>query len=290
MSGFIPDMWASKCLGELKKRKNLFDLTDRSYETSVKSGGGSVTVPTMDSLVVQDETATEYTIKKTDNSQGSKILLDKKAVITIGVGVIDEVQSSIPLMNRYTKKAGIKTGMSIDTRVAKEFISGSKPANRLKFSDLVANANRHTKSTVNAVQEILNAVCDMDDRVMVVDPKGYKDLGDVADFVDYQKIAYSVDKSPLLTGLIGAVYGFQVFLMPSLPLVDETGVISATAEENTKHIGIFYQKEAFATVIQAMMKAKGTYDPKLGQDVVQLFTVFGAKLLEDDKAVVVRDN
>ena len=287
MPGFIADIWSGQTLGELKKRKNLFDLTDRSYEAGIKSGGGSIIVPSLDSLSIADETADKYEIKKTDNSKSSKILLDKKAVITIGVGVVDEVQANSALMQKYTKKAGVKTGRAIDVSVAKEIITGAKA--QVKFSDIATGVNKLTKMIVLGAQEYLNdADADMEDRILVVDAKGYKDLGGIADFVDYQKIGFGGDKSPLKTGLIGTVYGFSVYLLPALPKVSATGEL--TGETIDKHTALFFQKEGIATAIQAQMKAKSAYDTGYGQDVVQLFTIYGRKVMESGYCVTVRDN
>ncbi len=292
MAGFIPDIWASKALGVLKKRNNLYDLTNRSYETNVKSAGGSVIVPVLDSISVKDETSSNYKPKTTNNRKQKEITLSKRAIVTMGVSAVNQIQSNSNLIDQYTKKAGLVIGKSIDRKLAKTFIEDCEPSNRLKYSDLVSGATKLTKTVILGVQEKMNEVCGFEDRYLVVDPKGYKALGEISDFVDYQKIAYNPQNSPLRTGVIGMVYGFQVFLMPSLPDVDSSwGIDSGSGSSaDHKHVAIFYQKEAFATVIQAHMKAKHSYDADTASDIVQLITVYGAELLEPNHCVVVREN
>ncbi len=285
MAGFIPDIWSSKVLGALKKRQNLFDKTDRSYATKV---GGSIVIPHLGDVSIEDETSNSFTTTTPNNKLDTRIMLNRQAVATIGVGVVENTQANTSLMSRYSKEAAKKISRNLDSRIVEDMLKDNESANKLKYSDCGTGVTKLTKSVVLAAQEVLNKnESDMENRYIVVDPKGYKQLGEIADFVDYNKIAYSMQNSPLRTGIIGSVYGFQVVLVPELPKVDGNGVFTGT--KNKAPI-IFFQKEAFATSIQADLIAKSTYNSAKAMDIVQLITIWGAKVIDPKGIVTVREN
>lgn len=288
MAGFKPELWAMLILGMLKQRKKLIDLGDRQFDSLVKNGGSSLHLPVMGAVNVQDETAAgNYTVTTPDNEVDSGLNLDRRAVVTVGIGVVDQTQANQSLMNKYSEQAAKKTARALDLRFAQTAILGADAANKKAYGEFSAAATRITKSVIGGAQEIMNnADIDMEDRVLVVDAKGYKDLLDIPDFVDYNKIAYAALNSPLATGVIGKVMGFDVFMLPSLPKIKD----DYTLTDGTKSCSVFFQKDAISTVIQAELIARSTYDTKVGQDVLQLFTIYGQKVFVPGSVIVAKEN
>jgi|TARA_Y100000296_G_scaffold34870_2_gene40436 hypothetical protein len=265
---FIPEVWASGIYKYFERKTVFRNLVD-DYSALVSGSADTIHVPEIG------------VISATAKSAGSDVSYDATASTTTDLSVnkhyyaaklfedLLTVQSSYDLMSKYAKMFGEALARQVDSDIWGE-LDGVNQTQALSADDtLTAAVFEATLATLGE-----NDVPYMDgDCYMVVNPTLFADImnpsAGLAQYFIRQDA--SGDGSGLRNGMVGSLYGIQVFM---------SNTVSTAGSSSTVPGGIFH-KSACAFAMQRDVRVQSEYSvDALGTKVVA-DTIYGVKVLDD---------
>ena len=267
-ANFIPELWASDVIAAAEKTLVMADLVTR-FDNLAQGGGDVIHIPKVTNFSANAKSAETQVTLQVNTESKIDLNLDKHYETSFLIEDLAAVQANQDLRQIYTQKAGYAIAKQIDTSLLalysglSQTVDASGSLTDEQFDDKLLDGLYY-----------LDAADAPDaDRFFVIHPKLKKKMLDIDKFVS---IDYRNNK-PVMTGQIGDIYGFKVFV--------STNVQSAAVSGTTYYHNLMFQKGAFGLAIQMGPRTQAQYKQEYLGWLVTVDVVYGVVELRDDHAV-----
>lgn len=227
-------------------------VTDLSF--MVGKGMKSLDLPKLGEFAVTNRASGAKVDASVVTDGSDLMLLNKVPHINFIIDPQDEVQSRLDVQMEYASRAAAALGRYVDTEIAGELVV---------IGTAVGLAGVITKAWVLAAREyIANNNGDLGNTSLVVNAESEGDLLAIDDFVRYDSVGSG--PAPIVTGMIGRIYGIPVILSNALAsgafhMYEKSGI--AGAFQRQPQVGtspdVSYGPSAQRWAVEAQFGIKG---------------------------------
>jgi N4-gp56 family major capsid protein len=266
LTNFIPAIWSARLLANLDKALVYGNLVDRSYEGEVRFGN-TLKLNRPDSITVGNYTGT--VTYQTPTSTPRTLTIDQQRYFAFKVDDISRVQANVDLVDTYSQRAAYALADSVDQYIASLYPAAGAGIATL---DITTTTPKVYEAFVELGQLLDEKNVPRQERWVVVSPKVYAALLKDQNFVRSTETGQQM----ILTGAVGQVAGFSVFVSNNVPVV--TG---ATTQH--KCLAGVNMAIVFAGNVQEVESIRLPNEFATG---VRGLYVFGASVVEPDALAV----
>jgi N4-gp56 family major capsid protein len=293
---FIPELWSDEVIAAYKANLVMANLVRKLNHRGKK--GDTIKIPTPTRGDASDKTAeTQVTLIQHGTDVGLTISIDKHKEYSRLIEDIVDIQALESLRRFYTDDGGYAIARQVDTDLLVEsFNTGSA-----SLTYTAATNTLTTASTFDVIYEGDGTVWDetattdisdagirtfvklMDDqdapmagRAMVVPTIVKFDLLGLARFTEQAFVGEVAGGNSIRNGLVGDVYGVEVFVTTRTPLVEDS---TATADNVS---GVVLQRDSMVLVEQAGVRSQSQYKLEYLGDLFVTDMIYGVKVLRDN--------
>lgn len=287
---FIPELWSDEVIAAYKSNLVMANLVRKLNHKGKKGDTIKVPTPTRGSASSKAEEGM-VTLIQHGTDTGLSISINKHYEYSRLIEDFADVQALGSLRAFYTDDAGYAIAKDVDTRLIFEAAAAG-------FTVVEDTGKIDSTSTVNTVYEgdgtawdqtattdisdagIRTFVKLLDDedapmlgRVMVVPTIVKYDMLGLARFTEQ---AYTGEVGPnnsVRNGLVGDVYGMEVFVTTNLPLVEDATAVADNV------LGLCFQRDAIVLVEQLGLRTQTQYKLEYLADLFVADKIFGVKNL-----------
>lgn len=227
-------------------------LTDLSF--MVGKGMKSLELPKLGEFTVTNRASGAAADATVLSDSTDLMLLNKVPHVNFIIDPQDEIQSRLDVQMEYASRAAASLGRYVDSQIAAELVT---------VGTAVGPAGVITKAWVLAAREyIAGNNGDLSMATLVVNAESEADLLAIDDFVRYDSVGLA--PSPVVSGLIGRIYGVPVILSNALAsgefhMYEKSGI--AGAFQRQPQVGtspeVAYGPTAQRWAIEAQFGVKG---------------------------------
>jgi len=261
IANFKPNIWSARLQANLDKALVFGGLVTRDWEGEIREQGDSVRINRPNNLTVNDY-AGSVTYESPTSAQ-TILTIDQKKYVAFKVSDIDQAQANVDLIDAYANRAAYALADAVDQYLASLYTAAGAGTVTL---DLTAATPDVYGAFVEARKLLNKKNVPQNGRWVVVSP-------DVeAALLQDDKFVRATDQGDnmRMTGLIGGIAGFDVYVSNNVPEVVATG---------TFHKVLFGYNDAIAfagqfTKVEAL-RGESSFD-----DLFRSLYLFGAKVIE----------
>jgi len=239
------------------------------YDGDVSEYGDVIHIPNIANLAVTAVTELEEVNYQTATEAENTINIDKYYESSLLISDKLNAQSKYALAAKYQEKCGYAIAKQIDSSILG------------LYSGLSQDVGDGSTAVTEANILIANRYLDVADapateRFFIINAYGKHDILGIENFIRYEKTGKGGNENALYTGLVGELYGVQIYISNNVPTVATSPV--------TAH-GIFFQREAFGLAMQMNPKVEKSRIPQRLADLCTTQTLYGVGELRDTFAV-----
>lgn len=210
---FIPEIWSTSILDNLKKALVLPNVVDLTYAGDIANVGDTVRIqgPTQLSAAAYVDGSTTVTYGNPASTTRS-LVINQDYYVSFGVDDLDEVQSNVDLLTLYTRESAYALAKQIDTSIAAEY------ANAGLAAITVTIGTTDVYDAVIDARTNLEAADNTGDYFVVVNPAMYGAMLKNTTFVSAEGDGAQVRR----TGVVGAIGGMDVYVSNNLSTASAT--------------------------------------------------------------------
>lgn len=209
LTNFIPTIWSARLLAGLDKALVYGNLVDRSYEGEVRFGN-TLKLNRPDNITVGDYSGT-VTYQSPTSTQRT-LTINQQKYFAFKVDDISRVQANVDLVDAYSQRAAYALADAVDQYIASLYTAAGAGTATL---DITAATPKVYEACVELGRLLDEQNVPRQGRWVVVSPKVYAALLKDTNFVR----ATETGQQMLLTGAVGQVAGFSVFVSNNVPVV-----------------------------------------------------------------------
>jgi N4-gp56 family major capsid protein len=268
---FIPELWSDKVL---KARERNLAMASRviRLDDEVAKLGDTVHLPRFANRTASTKTANSAITYNAATNGEFVIGITTQAYDAVIIEDITTVQSKYNLMDLYTQKMGYALGQKLDSDLVGMY-TGFGLAQTVG-AVATSTGVRIAKSFILEAKRLLDAAdAPGEDRYIMVDANGYRDLLNIDDFVRYDSRGVS---NVIGKPAIGEIYGFEVVMSNQVPSLSSVAY------------ALVWQKEAFALALQKDVTMKTEYSVDYIGNKVVAYNIYGYGVARTDHAVVLQ--
>jgi hypothetical protein len=186
-------------------------------------GAKSISFPYLsERFVVQKRTSGQPGTKQKHVYAEDKLDLNQNAYISWIIENFDNLQSSIDVEMKAIEDAATSHGEDFDAFLLKLLVDNASATNNVSFSSAL------TKENLTAmIQKLDEANVPESERSLIIRPRGKKQVMDIADFLNADKLGSDRIVSK---GQIGEVFGVPVIMSNNWPSASTTEAVMAHRE------------------------------------------------------------
>lgn len=294
---FIPELWSDEIVASYKKNLMLANLVNKMSMVGKKGDTLHIPKPTRGSANVKAAN-TAVTIQA-DTESEVVVTIDKHYEYSRMIEDIVGVQALDSMRRFYTDDAGYALAKQIDDdlfTLGKSLGNGNGSSwvhsNTLYMdasgglstyaADTVADGDTFTDASFRDLIKLMDdADVPMDGRFLVIPPSARRDILGItrynsSDFVDGRSTQ---------TGLIGNLYGVDIYVSSNCPVI-ETAADNSAASVDTK-AAILGHKDTFVLAEQMGVRSQTQYKQEYLADLFTADTIYGTKVLRPETGFVV---
>lgn len=302
---FVPQLWSDEVLASYKANLVMANLVRKLNHRGKK--GSSIKIPTPSRGAVSNKTAeAQVTLIQHGTDAGITINIQKHKEYSRLIEDIVDVQALASLRRFYTDDAGYAIAKRVDYdlifEAARGALSVGSAATLVEeaatgeidststFTNAVvgdgvtawnaaasANAGNATDLTDAGIRRSIllldNVDAPMAGRVLVIPPVVKADLTGIARFTQQAFTGETGAGNTIRNGLVGDVYGVEVYVTNQLPKVEDAGAA------NDQQLVLFFQRDAIVLVEQMGVRTQEQYKQEY------LANLFTADMIYDVKTV-----
>lgn len=212
LTNFIPTIWSARLLANLDKALVYGNLVDRSYEGEVRFGN-TLRLNRPDSITVGNYTGT--VTYQTPTSTQRTLTIDQQRYFAFKVDDISRVQANVNLVDAYSQRAAYALADSVDQYIASLYTGAGAGTVALDITTATPNVYG---AFVDLGRLLDEKNVPRQGRWVVVSPRVYAALLRDQNFIRPTETGQQM----LLTGAVGQVAGFSVFVSNNVPVVTGT--------------------------------------------------------------------
>ena len=296
---FIPEIWSDEVIAAYKKNIILANLVNKMTMKGKK--GDTLHIPKPTRGVATAKAANTAVTIQADTETEVNVTIDQHFEYSRFIEDIVEVQALASLRRFYTEDAGYALGKKVDDvlfALGKSFGDGdasdwvhsnayyidASTGLTLNALDTITTSDVFTDAGFRAlIQKMDDADVPMDNRSFVVPPSLRNAiLGETrynsSDFVDGRGVQ---------TGLIGSLYGVDVYVSSNCPTIE-------TAAENTAgdaiKAAILFHKDSMVLAEQMAVRSQTQYKQEYLSTLYTADTLFGVKTVRPEAGFVLAVN
>jgi hypothetical protein len=296
---FIPELWSDEVIASYKSNLVMANLVRRLNHRGKKGDTVKVPTPTRGTASSKSEQAL-VTFIEHGTDAGVSILIDKHYEYSRLIEDLVDVQALESLRRFYTDDGGYAIAKRVDTELFVEAFradassvteSGDIIQDPYTISGTVyegdgSSWDASTTSTDISDAGIRTFIKLLDDvdapnagRVMAVSTVVKQDLLGLARFTEEAFVGERGAANSIRNGLIGDIYGMEVFVSTNIPQLDVSG---GAAQEQ---LNVVFQKDALVLVEQMGVRAQSQYKQEYLADLLTVDKIWGNKIVRSDSVV-----
>jgi N4-gp56 family major capsid protein len=296
---FIPEIWSDEIIAAYKNNLVLANAVNKMSHVGKKGDTIHIPKPTRGSASAK-AASTQVTLIAATESE-VQVSIDKHYEYSRLIEDITDVQSQPSLRRFYTEDAGYALGKQVDSdlgSLGKTFGddngSGSDWIHSNSFyvdgSNGIAAYAVDTVAVTDvftdlAFRELVKELDDndtpMDGRFLVIPPSVRSTIMGIDRYVS----ADFVSSSPVQNGLIGQLYGVDIYVSNNLPVVETAADNSASAVDTVG--AIMAQRDAMVLVEQMGVRTQTQYKQEYLGDLMTADTLYGVKTVRPESGLVI---
>lgn len=294
---FIPELWSDEIVAAYKKNLMMANLVNKMSMVGKKGDTLHIPKPTRGSAAVKAAN-TAVTIQA-DTESEVVVTIDKHYEYSRMIEDIVGVQALDSMRRFYTDDAGYALAKQIDDdlfTLGKSVGDGdgtSWATSNTYYMDTSGGLSTYAADTVAAddtftdasFRDLIKLMDDadvpMDGRFLIIPPSARRDILGItrynsSDFVDGRSTS---------TGLIGNLYGIDIYVSSNCPVI-ETAAENSASSVDTK-AAIFGHKDTFVLAEQMGVRSQTQYKQEYLADLFTADTIYGTKVLRPETGFVV---
>lgn len=296
---FIPEIWSDEIVAAYKNNLVLANVVNKMSHAGKKGDTIHIPKPTRGSASAKSASTQVTLIAATESEV--QVSIDKHYEYSRLIEDITDVQSQPSLRSFYTDDAGYALAKQVDADLGllgKTFGddngSGSDWVHSNSFYVDAANGiAAYAVDTVAvtdvftdlAFRELVKELDDndtpMDNRFLVIPPSVRSQLMGIDRYVSSD----FVSSQGVQNGLIGQLYGVDIFVSNNLPVVEAAGDNSASAVDTVG--AIMAQRDAMVLVEQVGVRTQTQYKQEWLGDLMTADTLYGVKTVRPESGLVI---
>jgi len=296
---FIPEIWSDEIVAAYKSNLVLANVVNKMSHAGKKGDTIHIPKPTRGSASAKSASTQVTLIAATESEV--QVSIDKHYEYSRLIEDITDVQSQPSLRSFYTDDAGYALAKQVDADLgllAKTFGddngSGSDFVHSNSFyvdagngiaayaADTVAVTDVFTDLAFRElVKELDDNDTPMDNRFLVIPPSVRSQLMGIDRYVSSD----FVSSQGVQNGLIGQLYGVDIFVSNNLPVVETAGDNSASAVDTVG--AIMAQRDAMVLVEQMGVRTQTQYKQEWLGDLMTADTLYGVKTVRPESGLVI---
>lgn len=291
---FIPELWSDEVVASYKANLVMANLVRILNHEGQKGDTVKIPTPTRGSTTAK-AAESEVTLIQHGTDSGISVVIDQHPEYSRLIEDFAKVQALESLRRFYVDDAGYAISKEVDTRLIFEAADAG-------FDSLVEDSGKidstSTLSTVyegngttwdqtastdlndDGIRTFIKVLDDNDvpmmDRFMVIPTIVKKDLLGIARFTEQAFVGEVGASNTIRNGLIGDIYGVEVFVTTNLPLVEDDG---ATADNV---LGLMFQRDSIVLVEQLGVRVQEQYILQYLSNLMVADKIFGVKNIRTD--------
>tara|TARA_R110000824_G_scaffold3098_2_gene14200 strand:+ start:1235 stop:2182 length:948 start_codon:yes stop_codon:yes gene_type:complete len=296
---FIPEIWSDEIVAAYKSNLVLANVVNKMSHVGKKGDTIHIPKPTRGAASAKAAQTQVTLIAATESEVIASI--DKHYEYSRLIEDITDVQAQPSLRSFYTDDAGYALAKQVDADIgllAKTFGddngSGSDFVHSNSFYVDAANGiAAYAVDTVAvtdlftdlAFRELVKELDDndtpMDNRFLVIPPSVRSQLMGIDRYVSSD----FVSSQGVQNGLIGQLYGVDIFVSNNLPVVETASANSASAVDTVG--AIMSQRDAMVLVEQVGVRTQTQYKQEWLGDLMTADTLYGVKTVRPESGLVI---
>ena len=303
---FIPEIWSDEIIAEYQKNLKMAPLVKRMSMTGKKGDLIHVPKPIRGNASAKVE-STAVTIQA-DYEEELTITIDRHFEYSRLIEDIVEVQALSSLRRFYTEDAGYQLALRVDTdlinagtgfgdgtRTLAPTVDGASWINSNSYyAANAADITAYAADTVlpadqiedNHIRGLIKLMDDnnvpMDNRVLVIPPAARKQIMGIDRYVSSDFVGGRGVES----GLIGNLYGVDVYVSSNCPVVEtaaENTAVGATADARGC---LFFHKDAIVMAEQMAVRSQTQYKQEYLSTLYTADTLYGLETYRPESGFV----
>ena len=295
---FIPELWSDEVIAAYKSNlvyaNNVRKLNHRGKK------GDTIKIPTPARGSATERFGQQVLVTFIDHGTdaGVSIAIDKHYEYSRLIEDLVDIQALESLRRFYTDDGGYAIAKEVDTQLILEaaradwtvVYSGGAIQDTSTITGTVyegdgtewdeAGTTDISDAGIRSFIKVLDDVdAPMAGRVLVVPTIAKKDLLGIARFTEQAFVGEVGGGNTIRNGLIGDIYGSEVFVSTNLPVVDD----SAGGADNI--LAQYFQKDALVLVEQMGVRAQSQYKQEYLADLMTVDMVWGNKCVRPTSVV-----
>lgn len=212
VSNFIPTVWSQNLNRQLRRARNMAALTNADYRGDISDQGDTVQITRPSSISIKDYNGS---VTYDDPSSTQQTLtIDQARYFAFGVDDVDEVQSNSDLVSTFTEEAGESMADDDDEYIAGHYVDAH--SDNVIDKETIDSANVYAK-LVEASKRLDAKNVPSQRRVAALSAYMLSVLRKADEFIKASDLGDEV----VMTGAIGMVAGFNVFLSNSVQVTND---------------------------------------------------------------------
>ena len=296
---FIPEIWSDEIIAAYKNNLVLANAVNKMSHVGKKGDTIHIPKPTRGSASAK-AASTQVTLIAATESE-VQVSIDKHYEYSRLIEDITDVQAQPSLRRFYTEDAGYALGKQVDSDLGllcKTFGDDNGSGSDFVHSNsfYVDGANGIAAYAVDTVavtdvftdlafRELVKELDDndtpMDGRFLVIPPSVRSTIMGIDRYVS----ADFVSSSPVQNGLIGQLYGVDIYVSNNLPVVETAAANSASAVDTVG--AIMSQRDAMVLVEQMGVRTQTQYKQEYLGDLMTADTLYGVKTVRPESGLVI---
>tara|TARA_R110000796_G_scaffold33223_4_gene86425 strand:+ start:483 stop:1343 length:861 start_codon:yes stop_codon:yes gene_type:complete len=264
---FIPELWSDEVIAGYKSNLVLANLVTRMNHAGKK--GDSIHIPSPSRGAANAKAAsTQVTLNSPANSEVI-VTIDKHYEYSTMIEDIVEKQALSSLRRFYTDDAGYALAAQVDADLF-ALVSALNGGTQLGGDGGATTADITDAGIRKFMLELDNADVPMTGRSLVLPPVAKSDMLGIARFTEQ---AYVGSGDAIKTGMMGNVYGVEVFVSNACPTV------------GSDRVGVLLHKDALVLAEQQGVRSQTQYQQQYLGDLFTADTIYGVKELRDNAGI-----
>lgn len=296
---FIPEIWSDEIVAAYKSNLVLANVVNKMSHAGKKGDTIHIPKPTRGSASAKSASTQVTLIAATESEV--QVSIDKHYEYSRLIEDITDVQSQPSLRSFYTDDAGYALAKQVDADLgllAKTFGDDNGSGSDFVHSNsfYVDGANGIAAYAVDTVavtdvftdlafRELVKELDDndtpMDNRFLVIPPSVRSQLMGIDRYVSSD----FVSSQGVQNGLIGQLYGVDIFVSNNLPVVETAADNTASAVDTVG--AIMAQRDAMVLVEQMGVRTQTQYKQEWLGDLMTADTLYGVKTVRPESGLVI---
>jgi len=264
---FIPELWSDEVIAGYKQNLVLANLVTRMNHVGKK--GDSIHIPAPARGAANAKAASTQVTLNSPTHAEVIVTIDKHYEYSTLIEDIVEKQALSSMRRFYTEDAGYALATQVDTDLF-ALVSALNGGTQLGGDGGGSSADITDAGIRKFMLTLDNNDVPMTNRAMVIPPVAKSDLLGINRFTEE---AFIGNGNAIKTGMIGNVYGVEVF------------VSSACPTSGSDRVGVMLHKDALVLAEQQGVRSQTQYKQEYLGDLFTADTIYGVKELRDNAGV-----